>query len=229
MQYNVSHGTLFIYLGHSSFTLRSLTDIELATTKSVSMLQVTSEQCDDEISEGLPTSDTFQINGDSYFVECLNGDADLCQVYMQVTETFNLKNIFTNTTFVTSNNQTQRRLLDVDDYMLDSCDSIFAFYINNNPYQCGFVGLTINFDSKIALKSATLAYWPHADPNYVRLYTKETKFNGRRSFFTSVERLHQPAGYCPKGYWCTPHGNNGYRAYSSYIIIGVIGYVMLAF
>ena len=104
---------MFTYSGHSSFTLRWISDaasLTSNTTKYVSNLQITSEQCDEEIQNGLPTTDTFSINEYSYFIECLNGNNDLCQVYRQFTQTFNLKNISINTTNITSNAQSRRRM-----------------------------------------------------------------------------------------------------------------------
>ena len=91
------------YLGHSTFAIRASDDNTTSNVKYVSNIQVTSDECDNEILNGLPTTDTFEIGGDSYFVECLYGDDDLCQVYMQYTQTINVKNF-------TRNNETKRRL-----------------------------------------------------------------------------------------------------------------------
>ena len=86
------------YLGHSLFTVRSSSDTSSSSTKYVSDVEITSEQCDDAIQHGLPTTETFKMHGYSYFVECLYGDNDKCQVYKQFTHTFNLKNMNVNNT-----------------------------------------------------------------------------------------------------------------------------------
>ena len=51
------------------------------------------------------------INDDLYFVECLYGNNDICQVYRQYTETFNLNNIDDAVNPI--NNHTHRRLSDI--------------------------------------------------------------------------------------------------------------------
>ena len=128
---------LYLYLGHSSFAIRWFSDNTESTTKSVSQLQITTEQCDDEIQKGLPTTATFQIDDFSLFVECLNGHSQSCQIYTQFTDTINLSDItLINTTI--SEPTTQRRLQEQDTSI---CGGFFSCWVNGYPYECG------NFDS----------------------------------------------------------------------------------
>ena len=85
------------------FTLRFWSDAGTSTTKSVTSLQITSEQCDDKVQQGLSTNLTFEIADSSLFVECLYGDQGACQVYLEKSKILNLNN--------GTNNTTQRRRL----------------------------------------------------------------------------------------------------------------------
>ena len=124
-----------MYLGHSLFTIRGSSSNSLSTRKYIGDIQIKSEQCDDEILNGLPTTDYFEINGNSYFVECLYGNNDKCQVYKQYTHTFNLVNL-------TRNNQTNRRRLQATRIQ---CPIRIVFQYNSKTWQCSPTGDSLSY------------------------------------------------------------------------------------
>ena len=203
-----------------------MTDSSLSTSKSVSNLQITSEQCDHKISNGLPTSDTFQINGDSYFIECLYGDNDLCQVYKQIIETININDVIFK--YNISNNQSRRRMQDED--FLEYCGISFSCEIDGYSYDCKVTGKDADFPTNyldIVDARSTIATWWGYQRAWVTLYQDyEVNFDGIESFTAPVEGLKWPyEGYCPREYECKPD-NTGYKRCSIYCIVVVIAFII---
>ena len=83
------------------FTIRFWSDASISTSKSVSNLQITSEQCDDKVHTGLPTNASFIIGDSSLLIECLYGNQGACQIYVETTTLIMLN---------TENINTRRRL-----------------------------------------------------------------------------------------------------------------------
>ena len=164
-----------MYLGHSLFTIRGTASNLLSTRKYVTDLKITSEQCDDEISNGLPTTDTFEINGNSYFVECLYGNNDKCQIYRQYTHTFNLNN-------VTTNNKTGRRRLA---YRL-VCPTKVVFTYNSISWNCKKEGEDIS-DGIISSLTTDMKLWPLDRPFTGVVQFRTKKDDGNPHFITIAD------------------------------------------
>ena len=130
------------------FTIRFWSDASISTSKSVSSLQITSEQCDDQVQAGLPTNATFNIGDSSLLIECLYGNNGACQIYVESTTSimFNPENI-----------NTRRRLSpSIGDCCArdDGCESCSNGYVclYENSYECpdtnGCACLYVELDSK---------------------------------------------------------------------------------